>query len=69
MTLYDRAKKDFIKTIDEIAGRYTPEQVFTDFVTMAAMIINTSVSVRRPEKPSLKELLLRLLGSQEKCHI
>lgn len=35
---YEEAKKEFIKGIDSIARRHTPEQVFADFVSMAAMM-------------------------------
>lgn len=57
MTLYDSAKKDFIKTIDAIAGRYTPEQVFTDFVSMAAMSISNAVDFKQEREKKYLDLI------------
>ena len=44
---YDSSKNDFIKTINAIARRHTPEQVFTDFVSMAAMSISNAVDFKQ----------------------
>ena len=62
MTLYDSAKKDFLKTIDAIAGRHTPKQVFTDFVSMAAMSISNAVDFKqeREKKSSQKQFTTTL---------
>lgn len=57
MTLYDSAKKDFLKTIDAIAGRHTPEQVFTDFVSMAAMSISNAVDFKQEREKKYLDLI------------
>jgi hypothetical protein len=57
MTLYDSAKKDFLKTIDVIAGRHTPEQVFTDFVSMAAMSISNAVDFKQEREKKYLDLI------------
>lgn len=57
MTLYDSAKKDFFKTIDAIAGRHTPEQVFTDFVSMAAMSISNAVDFKQEREKKYLDLI------------
>lgn len=58
MTLaYDSAKKDFIKTIEAIARRHTPEQVFTDFVTMAAMSISNAVDFKQEREKKYLDLI------------
>lgn len=54
---YDEAKKAFIKTIDSIARRYTPEQVFTDFVTMAAMSISNAVDFKQEREKKYNDLI------------
>ena len=54
---YDDAKKAFIKTIDEIARRYTPQQVFTDFVTMAAMSISNAVDFKEEREKKYLDLI------------
>lgn len=50
-------KKAFIKTIDEIARRYTPQQVFTDFVTMAAMSISNAVDFKEEREKKYLDLI------------
>lgn len=57
MTLYDSAKKDFLKTIDAIAGRHTSEQVFTDFVSMAAMSISNAVDFKQEREKKYLDLI------------
>lgn len=57
MTLYDSAKKDFLKTIDAIARRHTPEQVFTDFVTMEAMSISNAVDFKQEREKKYLDLI------------
>lgn len=54
---YDEAKKSFIKTIDGIARRYTPQQVFTDFVTMAAMSISNAVDFKQEREKKYLDLI------------
>ena len=57
MTLaYDSAKKEFIKTVNAIARRYTPEHVFTDFVTMAAMSISNAVDFKQEREKKYLDL-------------
>lgn len=58
MTLaYDSAKKDFIKTIKAIARRHTPEQIFTDFVSMAAMSISNAVDFKQEREKKYLDLI------------
>ena len=58
MTLeYDSAKKEFIKTIEAIARRHTPEQVFTDFVSMAAMSISNAVDFKQEREKKYLDLI------------
>lgn len=54
---YKEAKKAFIKTIDSIARRYTTEQVFTDFVTMAAMSISNAVDFKQEREKKYNDLI------------
>ena len=57
MTLYDSAKKDFLKKIDAIAVRHTPGQVFTDFVSMAAMSISNAVDFKQEREKKYLDLI------------
>lgn len=54
---YEEAKKAFIKTIDAISNRYTPQQVFTDFVTMAAMSISNAVDFNQEREKKYLDLI------------
>lgn len=49
---YEQAKKEFINLINSMSNKFTPVQVFTDFVEMAAMSISNScdLSKKREER-------------------
>lgn len=67
MTLaYNDAKKEFIKLINSISSRYTPEQVFTDFVTMAAMSISNSVDFKQEREDKYMELIRKYEPKEQK---
>lgn len=67
MTLaYDSAKKEFIKTVEAIARRYTPEHVFTDFVTMAAMSISNAVNFKQEREDKYLKLIQKYESDEQK---
>ena len=63
---YEEAKKAFIKTIDAIARRYTPEHVFTDFVTMAAMSISNAVNFKQEREDKYLKLIQKYESDEQK---
>lgn len=64
---YDNAKKEFIKLINSISNRYTPTQVFTDFVTMAAMSISNSVDFNQKREDKYMELIRKYEPKEQKA--
>lgn len=64
---YDNAKKEFVKLINSISGgKYSPSQVFSDFVTMAAIGISNSVNFNQKREDTYMELIRKYDPNEQK---